>query len=249
MSAKKMRERRRALRERPEVEQNCDFILGAAKRILAVDIQIFPVDRVTQSILGWLRAIFDQSRAIATLTKVGLAAETSPNRRTVYETVVRLQWLHSMQQEDRAEAIDAMLENERNLTEKSYRHMSNMGIELEPDLSHMQAVILNVNSKKLREQARNFVATATSVGWQSGGLYKAWHAETQFAHATVTMAVSYAPVKGGTGFPPVHDENLRMHLYMLWLAFFLAYQLLVQEGIPEDDAEAIVDAFLGQNAE
>lgn len=101
MSGRKSKAKRRAVREQPESIRNANYALAATKRALAADLSGIPLTRVTQFILGWTRAAFDQSRVITTLTKSGLAASASPNRRSFAEIAVRLQWLHMMQQAGR----------------------------------------------------------------------------------------------------------------------------------------------------
>ena len=91
MSGKKARATRRAVCDQPDVIRNANFALSATKRALDADLSGIPITRVTQFVIGWMQAAFDQSRVIATLTERGLAAAASPNRRSFAEISVRLQ--------------------------------------------------------------------------------------------------------------------------------------------------------------
>lgn len=245
MSGKRARAQRRFQRERPEIERNSDYALAAAKRVLGANLGEIPSGRVTQFVLGWMRAAFDQSRVIVTLTRAGLAPAAAPNRRSFAEITVRLQWLYAMKQNDRAGALDAMLDHERELTVKALDHIREMGYESERDLTEMRDFVLEAADGALKDQARRFLAAAKSTDGQSVGLYYAWREETQYTHATGAMASAYAPLTAGTAFPPVADSNLTAHVYALFLVVTLAYNLLVDEGVESDTAMVVVDSFLG----
>lgn len=217
MSARKAKAKRRELREQPESIRNANFALAATKRALAADLSGIPLTRVTQFVLGWMRAAFDQSRVIATLTKGGLTASASPNRRSFAEIAVRLQWLHMVDQSDRAGALDAMLEHERELTEKNQEHLRDMGYSSDRDLSKMRELVLDSAGGALKDQARRVLAAAKSNESLSVGLYAAWREETQYTHATGAMAVAYAPATGDDRFPRVMDPDLTSHVYALFL--------------------------------
>lgn len=245
MSGKREKAKRRAVRELPEVVKNADFALAAARRVLAADISHIRLTRVTQFVLGWMRAAFDQSRVIATLTKGGLAAAASPNRRSFAEIAVRLQWLHATSQDERVTMLDAMFEHERELTEKATEHLRKMGFESQRDLTEMRDFVLDAAEGARKDEARRFLAAAQSTDGQSVGLYYAWREETQYTHATGAMAVAYAPKSGDDRFPPVADADLKSHLYSLFLVISLVNALLADEGVSKSDTEVIIDAFLG----
>lgn len=245
MSGRKSKAKRRAVREQPETIRNANYALAATKRALAADLSGIPLTRVTQFVLGWMRAAFDQSRVITTLTKDGLAASASPNRRSFAEIAVRLQWLHMMKQADRAGALDAMLEHERELTEKNQEHLRDMGYASDRDLSKMRELVLESAGGALKNQARQFLAAAKSNESLSVGLYAAWRQETQYTHATGAMAVAYAPATGGDSLPHVMDPDLTSHVYALFLVLTLVFNLLVDEGVDRKSAMVVVDSFLG----
>ena len=199
---------------------------------------------VTQFVIGWMRAAFDQSRTIATLTKVGLAQSASPIRRSFAEITVRLQWLHTMNQAHRAGALDAMLCHERELTEKNQDHLREMGFDSQLDLTDMREFTLEAATGVLKNQARAFRAAAASTDGQSVGLYAAWRHETQYTHATGEMAAAYAPATSDSPFPKVMDPDLTSHVYALFLVVSLVYNLLVDEGVEEEQAMVVVNLFL-----
>lgn len=249
MSGKRARQRRRASGQRPLHLVNSESVKESADRVLAVDLSGVPLSRATQFIVGWLRSIFEQSRAIACLTAAGLAHTAAPNRRSFYEAIVRLQWLHGLPQADRAGALDAMIDHERGLTRKAFKHLSDMGDDVAVDLSEMEAMILQATSDgQIKHQASNFVAAVRSTEGQSSGLYYAWREETQYAHATGALAASYAPDRQGlmgNGKPPVPDPDLVIHRDGTALTVALVYRLLVDEGLDAERAMTILSAYFG----
>ncbi|ANG85489.1 hypothetical protein [Microbacterium aurantiacum] len=219
--------------------------MAATHRALEADLGGIPITRVTQFVIGWMRAAFHQSVAIATLTKRGLATTAAPNRRSFAEIAVRLQWLHSTKQEDRAGALDAMLDHERELTEKNQEHLRDMGFDSDLDLSAYQEMVFNSADGALKNEARQFLAAAKRNESLSVGLYAAWREETQYTHATGAMAAAYAPANGRAPFPSVMDPDLSSHIYAMFLIVTLTYNLLTEEGIDEGAAKVIVNEFVG----
>lgn len=246
MSGSRAKATRRVQRDRPEVLKNADYLIASAQRVFSASGSGIPVTRVTQFVLGWWRAAFAQAHAVATLTQAGLAHASSPNRRAYAEVVVRLQWLSAMPQPDRAGAVDAMLDNERELTEKFIDHLRTMGFESERDLSDMRAFILDASDGARKDEARRFLAAAQSTDGLSVGLYAMWREETQYSHATGTLAAAYASASEDSDpRPPAMDKDLTGHVYMSFLATTLVYNLLMEEGVPKEVAMQLVDAFLG----
>lgn len=215
--------------------------------MLAADVSRIPLTRTTQFIVGWLRSIFEQSRAIASLTAAGLAHSAAPNRRSFAETIVRLQWLYGVPLSDRPGALDEMIEHERELTRKAFKAISEMGYQSPVDLEKMEAIVLeSARDGRVKDQARQFLAAAKSTQGQSVGLYYAWREETQYTHATAALAVSYAPATPGAigrGAPPVADPDLESHCLATMLALSLGYHLLVEEGVEKQPAMAMIDAY------
>lgn len=247
MGSKKAKRRRRITGKRSEADRNADYAIAAARRVLSADLMSIPLTRVTQFVIGWMRAAFDQSLVIATLTKGNLARAASPNRRLFVEVMVRLQWLHTVKQGDRVGAVDAMIDNERELTKTALKHLADMGFESQRDLSDMRDLVLNAADGTVKNQARQFLAAAKSTDGLSVGPYYAWREETQNAHASGAMAVAYAPAVEGEGYPSVADPDLTVHVYVLMALVGLAYRLLVEEGVEPSVAQVVIDAFLGES--
>lgn len=251
MSGKRARELRHAPAQLALHLVNSEYAKSSADRVLAVDLSGVPVSRTTQFIVGWLRSVFEQSRAIACLTTADLAHTAAPNRRNFLEVIVRLQWLHGMTQSDRAGALDAMIDFEREVTRKTFKNLSELGYDAAVDLSDMDAMILEAaSSGPIKNQARKFFAAAESTKLDSSGLYYAWREETQFTHATGALAASYAPAAQdamGYGKPPVADPDLELHRHGTFLAVALVYDLLVDEGVDAEFAMTIFSAFFGSS--
>lgn len=238
--------RRRAERARPEVVKNADYLIAASQRVFKADVSGIQVTRPRQFIIGWWRAAFAQAHASASLSMAGLAHVAAPNRRAYAELVVRLQWLTAMPPAERGRALDAMLDHERELTEKSIEHLRTMGFDSQRDLSEMRDFILDSADGVLKDEARRFLAAAQSTDGQSVGLYVLWREETQYSHATGALASAYAPASSGSdGQPPVMDQDLTGHVYMAFLATTLVYHLLIDDGVPQESAMRLIDAFLG----
>lgn len=225
--------------------RNANYALAATKRVLTTDLATISTTRVTQFVIGWMRAAFSQSQVIATLSKRGMAPAAAPNRRSFAELAVRLQWLFGMPQEDRAGAVDAMLDYERDLTVKNQEHLREMGFDSDRDLSDYHELVFDSADGTLKNEARQFLAAAKRNNSLSVGLYASWREETQYTHATGAMATAYAPTNGDDPFPNVMDPNLSSHTYALLLIVTLVYNLLVAEGVDEDAAKVIVDKFVG----
>ncbi|MCU1579982.1 MAG: hypothetical protein JWP19_2186 [Rhodoglobus sp.] len=247
MSGRTAKAARRIERARPAHEVNAAFLIETAERILRLDLRGVPLTRVAQFIVGWLRAAFEESRAIALLTRAGVAHAAAPNRRSFAEIVVRLQWLHGIASVDRAGALDAMLEDEKDLTRKFFKHLSEMGYDSDADLTAMDELVTEVIEEgRIAHQAKRFVDAAKATNGASVGLYYAWREETQYTHATGALASSYAPDEGGMlgkGTPPVVDPDLDSHRLVTMLSVTLVYHLLIEEGVESDVAKSIVLAF------
>jgi hypothetical protein len=93
------------------MEEHAGRIITTAERMLALDLSNIPLARDSQFIVGWMRAAFDQSRVIAKLTADGLAHAAAPNRRAFSEIAFRLLWLRSLDEKNRAPALDTMIAN------------------------------------------------------------------------------------------------------------------------------------------
>jgi hypothetical protein len=247
MSGRRSKARRRHAAGRPLRFGNAEYALASAHRVLAVELSLVPVDRVTQFVVGWLRASFEQSKVVATLALVDMSPAAAPNRRCFIEIAMRLHWLHDLPQSDRAGAVDAMLDAEREQTLKTFDHLREMGWEEEPDFEAMNAFVLNVTSNgQIKDQARKFSSAAHATVVKNPGPFRAWREESSYAHATGYLAGAYAPVSGdimGVGLPHVLDPDLDAHRMMTVFVIMLTYRLLVEEGTDEALAMTIVEAF------
>ena len=226
---------------------NAQYAKQSAERVLAVDLSKVPLSRTNQFIVGWLRACFEQSLVIATLTKANMAPAAAPNRRMFAEIALRLHWLHDLAPVDRAGAIDAMLEQEREQTVKTFQHMRDMGWESTVDFTDMNAFVLNeTKNKRIKDQARKFAAAAHSTDVKNAGLFRAWREESSYAHATGYLAGAYAPANEnrlGTGTPPVVDTDLESHRLVTLFVVTLAHRLLIENDTAEPVAMSLVNAF------
>jgi len=245
MSGRTAKAQRQA--ERAASEDVTAIVIATAERVLAFDFAGVPVTRVTQFVVGWIRAAFEQSRIIAVLKRTGLAHAGAPNRRSFAEILVRFQWLYAMDATNRLNALDAMIEDEKRLERNFYRNLAEMGYDSDVDLSDVEAVITEaISEKELASQAKSFLAAAKATEGAAVGLYYAWRAETQYMHATAALAAAYAPAgtSGDTRTqPPVIDPDLETHRMATILAISLAYGLLVGEGVAPESAKKLVAAF------
>ncbi len=228
---------------------NGDYALRSAKAMLGLDLREVALTRVTQFTVGWFRAAFDQSLLISDLTMRGRGPAAAPNRRLFMELAVRLHWLHDLPKGDRPGAVDAALDWERKNREKTFDHMRQMGWESDVDLTEMREFVLNVTENgKVKDQAEKFAAAAYATEVKSAGLYRAWREESSYAHATGFLAGSYAPAEKnrwlGTDRPPVADPDLETHRLTQLFVVVMTCSLLRDEGVPEEVAAKIVDAYL-----
>jgi hypothetical protein len=224
-------------------------MIEASERVVTLDLGDIPLSRTAQFIVGWLRAAFEESRAIAVLTREGLAHAAAPNRRSFAELVLRLQWLTSIKPESRAGVLDGMIEEEKELTRKFFSHLRDMGFESEVDLSDMEDVLTQVvDDKQLILQAKTTLNAAKATDGAAIGMYYSWREETQYTHATAQLAAAYAPDEAGrlgSGTPPVVDLDFEAHRMATLLAIALAYQLLVDDGASTTAAKRLFNAFFG----
>jgi hypothetical protein len=203
--------------------------------MLALELPDVPLTRANQFFVGWMRAAYDQSRVIATLTRAGLHHAAAPNRRAFAEIGLRLLWLRSLDEDERAPALDAMIENEKRLTTGFYANLDEMGVEHGVDLSAMERIIVEaIDDKKIRQQVKAVTAAAKAAP-STVGLYSAWREETQYTHATAHLAVAYAPEqprdKLGKAEPPVRHGDLDTHHMACLLIATLTAELLRAAGV------------------
>lgn len=245
MSGKKARGTRQARRARSEAEINAEKVLATTELILATSISHFPAARAVQIPVGWLRAMMVQCRAIVVLSQAGQQDAAAPNRRAAVELLLRMQWLATMPVSARSVAIDAMIVEEKRLTETHKSHVIEMGLTEAPDFGDADSVVtLAIDDTALRQQAKSITdAAKASLGV---GLYRAWRDETQMTHATIQLAAALAPVREdrlGSGLAPVHDAELELTLDMVLFAAIYASKLLLDAELEKSEAFLFFDAF------
>lgn len=234
-------------RKESEAPASVIMALTTANRMRSLNLSTIPLTRYRQVIVGWLRAAFEQSLAIATLTQAGFGRTTAPNKRSFAEIVIRLQWVHGIVQNERAGALDAMIEDEKKSTERFFKHLDDMGYKPDVDLSEMNAFVTKVtDDRRIKDQAAKLVEAAKATEGQSVGMYYSWRHETQYTHATSALAASYAPDvdnRLGSGSPEAIDADLETNRLVTMLIVTLVYRLLVEDGVDAKLAMPIVDTF------
>lgn len=247
MSGKRAKAKRQAHRERPVHIVNAEYVRRSADAVLAVDLSEVPASHVNQFAIGWMRAAFEQSRIIASLTSSGMGHAAAPNRRAFWELVLRLLWLGDMPQAQRETAADTMLANDRATETATDRHMREMGLESNIDVAAMEEFVLNVSDdKRLKSQAKTLTEAAKSTELNSGIVYRLWREDSTWAHATGFLAGYYAPAGEttvGEGKPPVIDHDLEAHRLATMFIVFAVGFILKDEGVSAELAAAPAVAF------
>lgn len=247
MSGKRARRERRSLASEDSGARGARAALVSAERVLALDLTGVPCTRLTQVIVGWMRAAFEQSRVIATLAMAGLSHAAAPNRRSFIEITTRIQWLHSIPADERARVVDTLIEHDRKQTRKAVSNLSDMGYDSPVDLSDMESMILDAHTNGQRhQQAQQFLAAVQALQGQGVGLYYAWREDTQYTHATSVVAVAHAPERHGvlaTAQPSVPDADLETHRLATALIVTFVARMLMDVGVEPVRATAVVDAF------
>jgi hypothetical protein len=238
--------------ERPDYLANADYTLRAANAVLAVDLGEVPVTRVSQFAVGWLRAAFEQSRIIATLTASGLGHAAAPNRRAFWELTIRMLWLGDMPPSDRAAAADTMLDVERTTEAKTDKYMRKNGLPSDIDVAEMDAFILNVSEDKLIKREAQFVTPAVEgTGTNLSTVYRLWREDSTWTHATGFLAGRYAPTNDddtmGAGEPPNIDPSLEAHKYAAMVLTATVGDILKAEGAASEVAGAPMVAYFEAN--
>lgn len=245
MSGRRAKAERRAARLTPLQEQAAR-IIATADRMLALDLSYIPAAYDSQFIIGWMRAAYEQSKVIATLTAQGLAHAAAPNRRAFMEIAFRLLWLRTLDVEKRGPVLEGFIVREKNLTTGFYDTLKEMGYEYEFDLSEMDEVVADMlEDKELRQQVKA-VTDAAKAAPITLGLFSAWREETQYTHATGHLAVAYAPKtendRVGRDEPPIQHGDLDTHHMVTFLVGTLVADLLKDAGLSQKAVEPILFA-------
>ncbi|MBD8535671.1 hypothetical protein [Plantibacter sp. CFBP 13570] len=247
MSEKSAKKKRQVQRNDGVANSSAARVRRAAEAVLAVKLDDIPVSTVSQFAVGWLRAAFEQSQIIAELTSSGRAHAAAPNRRTLWEIVLRLHWLADMPQPDRNGAAHAMLAHERKTMAKTAGHMDELGFGSDIDVEALNDFVLEVTEDKvLRDQAEKLTAAVYATELNSAVFYRLWREDSTYAHATGFLAGYYAPAGVdtiGSGHPPAVDEDLEAHRLTGMFIVVAVGHLLIGEGISPESASTIAAAY------
>lgn len=241
----------RARKERKELKPSgrARSLIVSAERVLAVDFSDVPSSRTRQVVVGWMRHAFEQSRVIAQLHVAGIEHAAAPNLRSCVETAVRLQWLESVDIEDRAGAVDAMIDHDKERDVAEGKSLRALGHESEARLEEMDSLILEVTQNgRIKDEARKLFPAIKASRFPSAGLFKAWRQETQYSHATATLGVAYAPSEDdriGFGTPPLADPDLELHEMLTLLVVMTTAALLKDEGVSRSKTIELFEAHSG----
>lgn len=243
MSGRRAKAERRAAAQSP-VQEQAARIIATADRMLALDLSYIPAAYDSQFIIGWMRAAYEQSKVIATLTTQGLAHAAAPNRRAFVEIAFRLLWLRTLDVEQRGPVLEGFVVREKNLTTGFYETLKEMGYEHDVDLTAMDEVVAEMlEDKDLRQQVKA-VTDAAKAAPITLGLFTAWREETQYTHATGHLAVAYAPKtdddRVGRDLPPTQHGDLDTHHMVTLLVGTLVAELLKEAGLSEKAVEPIL---------
>lgn len=245
MSGRRAKAERRAARSTP-LQTQAARIIATADRMLALDLSYIPAAYDSQFIIGWMRAAYEQSKVIATLTTQGLAHAAAPNRRAFVEIAFRLLWLRTLDVEQRGPVLEGFVVREKNLTTGFYDTLKEMGYEHDIDLSAMDEVVAEMlEDKDLRQQVKA-VTDAAKAAPITLGLFTAWREETQYTHATGHLAVAYAPKtdddRVGQDVPPTQHGDLDTHHMVTLLVGTLVAELLKEAGLSQKAVEPVLFA-------
>lgn len=252
MSGRRARKERRARRALPPRLINADAVDRSADAVLDVDLSDYRFrNRVAQVVVGLCRAAFAQSKVIAKLVRADLLSAAAPNRRLVLEVSLRLHWLEGLSREERRRAVDTMLAKDRADTNKALNYLRDAGHEADFDLKEMDAFELDDAAKgAIHQQATTLRAAADSSEVQPWSLYSMWMAETQFSHASGSLAGKYAPTHDdlhmSSGTPDPVDPDLEAHRITQAIIVTTACRILADEGFPDETANRLAVAFFAE---
>jgi len=251
MSGSRAKRQRQAARERPTAIVNSEHISRSADAVLAVKFdEVVLRNRTVQVIVGLARAAFAQSKVVAALTNAGLLSAAAPNRRLFIEIALRLHWLQGLSSDERRRAVDTMLDKDRQDTNRILEYLRDAEHEADFDPTEMNAFELDNEAKgAIHQQATRLRAAVDASEVKPWSTYSMWLEETKFAHASGTLAGSYAPTHDdrhmSSGTPDPMDPDLEGHRLIQAQIAVAAGFMLADEGIPEVVASRIATAFFG----
>lgn len=228
--------------------QDLDHASRAADSVLAVDMSDVRLEsRVPQFIVGWCRGAFAQIRAITALVDAGFVSAAGPNQRLLYETVVRLLWLSSLEVAKRRTAVDERLEYERRDARRTVEMARSLGYATDFPMDEMMTFALESTGKgALFTQAKNFLSAATQA--DATMFHALWRQASGLAHASGTLAKSYAPAREdswlGSDLPDPQILRGEALASTMLLLVTLTSRLLTDEGVPGMAADRFVHAYL-----
>lgn len=251
MSGSRARRQRQAERERPASIVNSEHIGRSADAVLNVHFDdVVLRNRTVQVVVGLARAAFAQSKVISALTNGGLLSAAAPNRRLFIEIALRLHWLQGLSSDERRRAVDTMLDKDRHDTNRILDYLRDAEHEADFDPAEMNAFELDNEAKgAIHQQATRLSAAVNASEVKPWSTYSMWLEETKFAHASGTLAGSYAPTHDdrhmSSGRPDPTDPDLEGHRLIQAQIAMTAGFILGDEGMPEDVASRIATAFFG----
>jgi hypothetical protein len=251
MSGSRERKQRQSKRELPQHLASADYTLRAANAVLALDLGSVPVTRVSQFAVGWLRAAFEQSRVIATLTASEMGHAAAPNRRAFWELTIRMLWLGDLSQADRAKAADTMLDHDRTNETKTDAYMRENNLPSNIDVAEMETFILDVSEDQLFKKRAKVLTEAVKGGDNLWIIYRLWRDDSKWSHATGFLAGSYAPTGDegtmGSANPPHIDRELEAHRLAAMVLTATVAGILKGEGASDELAVAPMAAYFAAN--
>ena len=223
--------------------------MRSADAVLNVDLSDLAFrSRTSQVVVGLCRAAFAQSKVIATLANADLLSAAAPNRRLVLEIALRLHWLQGLSREDRRKAVDTMLAKDRQDTNRLLDYLRDAGHDADFDPTEMDAFQLENETKgSIHQQVTRLNAAVDSSEVKPWSIYSMWLGETQFAHASGSLAGKYAPTLDdlhlSSGSPDPMDPDLEAHRLLQLHVITMTGYLLTNEGLPEEFSGRIGAAF------
>jgi hypothetical protein len=184
--------------------------------------------RSEQASLGMVRAMVDQAVLVIRAKEIGGESATAPNRRLFFELMLTLSWLR----EDGEVAVDALLRRAQNEGEKLLRDLPELASLQKANLADLAALPLGDDKSRDRYAHVKHMAEIVAGG---DGLYYTWIQETRFAHASMDLAISHAPLVNGVlgvGKPPILDLVNGMNLSLL-LGFAHVHAVMERSGHKE----------------
>lgn len=247
MSGKRAKSQRRAQAKNSVFLGNAEMMRSRADSLLSIGFEDIELTRLNQIVLGLFRAAFAQSKVIGEMALQGMYSATGPNRRLFAEIAIRLHWLWHIDVKDRPGVVDAMLDDSKENTTRTYEHVKEEDWGSYVDLDDMDSFPLRPAQGVLKDQARKFAAAALAGGAKNVPLYAMWREESNLAHASAPLAGAYAPAVNdsilGRGTPDSFDEELEAHQLIAMLIMSSVLGILKEEGTSQEIIDRITEMF------